>query len=608
MGSDRKNLNPRSGSAPIPPMRLNRMPSSANVPIKVKVMISEQPQTHPVQVLVAQKRANPKPKRRRNVRVLIANHTPFWKRPPAPMTQPRSPKSWKVPLLITTLLLGSMALVGGGGWLAAQYIFNPDSLNWLNRNKLAAVRDTAQTLKEIGAEAAKAKLSVGSPVYVSTYPGFEPGAIGSDDILLPIFSSSIQDKMTELRVYRQTKLGNKTAFELKDRIVVEGPDEAEAIAPLTASAELIQGSNRPLALKDIDFVEGKAPAAGIWFQLSGDWERSGSQVVYGRVIQYDPTRARFHTLLNWTSPAAQLAHWQQVTGDAETELFVDQTVGLEPHFQVYQIKVSQANPLQLEPIALTKPAVNSRTYENALLLAQNGLWAAALELLTQVKQNGDWSPTAQAQLDLVKLHAQATKAQADRTWASPTQQILALLMDGRWAKALTQIKTSHTNGYDTSTILSSNATHLFQRVEAALAVNPGDGDVLRWGALIVAIEHSNRDAVIWLQKHQAPTEIQQVLALLNPLPGDVPMIQNVGDGNKPLAADVKEKKAEPVRSSPVSSEFPSPEPLDLGTEPMDLSTPEPEPLPEAIAPPPQIQPPVEPEVVPKDKNPVTPKP
>jgi hypothetical protein len=545
-------------------------------------------------------------------KVLIADQKPFWQRTlrqTMNKARPQQTGNWKVNLLVTTLLLSAMVGVGGGGFLAAQFIFNPEALSWLPGNRLLGAGHSAQTLKEIQAEAYRAGVFVGSPLYVSTYPGFKKGALGQDDFLLPIYASSMLEKLTELRVYRQTKLAEKTVFELKDRIAIEGPTEADAIAPLTASSKLIQGSDRLLPLSEVDFVEGKAPASGIWLQLSGEWARSSSQIVYGRVLHYDPLRARFHTLLTWTSPAGDIPRWQQITGDSKTELLVNQTVGLAPHFQVYRMKAQQskADALQLEAIALTKPAFSDRTYENALLLAQNGLWASAQGLLEAVKleavkQNNTWTATAQAQLDLVKLHAQATKAQADQTWASPTQQILALLMDGRWTKALSQLKTAHQNGYDVINFLYANIDHLLPQVEISLIVNPGEADVLRWGTLMKAIRSNNHDAVIWLQKHQAPADIQQILALLS-LPLDNTSITRNSitrnaDQPKPdpkPSIKVVERKPDP---SPTNYSEPlrlSPEPLDLGSEPLDLSSPQPIiPAPDEIqAPAPSFQPSVE---------------
>ena len=582
-------------SAPIPSLRLNQFPLR-ELTHPVQILVSEQP--------AAQPDSQPKRSDRRKVKVLIADQKPFWQRiPRQPMTKARPPQtgSWKVNLLVTILLLSAMVGVGGGGFLAAQFIFNPEALSWLPGNKLLGSGRPAQTLKEIQAEAYKAGVFAGSPIYVSTYPGFKKGDLGQDDFLLPIYASSMLEKLTELRVYRQTDLAEKTVFELKDRIAIEGPTEADAIAPLTASSNLIQGSDRLLALSEVDFVEGKAPASGIWLQVSGEWSRSGSQIAYGRVLHYDPLRAHCHTLLTWTSPAGELPHWQQITGDSQTELLVNQTVGLAPHFQVYQIKARQsmADTLQLEAIVLTKPVLSDRTYENALLLAQNGLWATAQKLLEDVKHNNTWSATAQAQLDLVKLHAQATKAQADKTWASPTQQILALLMDSRWTKALSQLKTAHQNGYDIINFLHANVDHLLPQVEVSLIVNPHEADVLRWGTLMKAIQSNNRDAVTWLQKHQAPADIQQILALLN-LPLDNIFLTHHRDQPKPessVKVIARKPTSRPVHSEPLRL---NPEPIDLGSAPIDLSSPPP-PVPaspQIQAPVPSLQPSVEPSAQP----------
>lgn len=587
-------------SVPIPPFRLSQLPLP-QPHHRVQILVSEQPPAQP--------KLQPKLSDRRKVKVLIANQKPFRQRPPRQaMTKvpPQQTGSWKVNLLVTTLILSAIVGVGGSGFLAAQFIFNPGSLSWIPGNKLLGLGHPAQTLKEIQAEAYKAGAFASSPLYVSTYPGFKKEALGQDDLLLPIYASPMLEKLIELRVYRQTQLAEKTVFELKDRIAIEGPAEAEAIAPLTASSKLIQGSDRPLALTEVEFLEGKAPASGVWLQLSGEWARSGTQIAYGRVLHYDPLRASFHTLLTWISPAGELPRWQQITGDTQTELLVNQTVGLAPHFQVYQMKPRQSmtDAVQLEAIALTKPVLKGRTYEDALLFAQNGLWASAQGQLEAVKQSNTWSNTAQGQLDLVKLHAQATKAQADKTWASPTQQILALLMDGRWAKALSQLKTAHQNGYDIINFLHANVEYFLPQVEVSLTITPGEADILRWGTLMKAIQTNNRDAVTWLRKHQAPADIQQVLALLNLPLNNISIIHNENQPQPALESSIKivERKRDP-------SSLPS-VPSRLSPESPDLISPAISPQPTASAPtqiqaptpnlPPSAEPSSEPENLPEE--------
>lgn len=37
-------------------------------------------------------------------------------------------------------------------------------------------------------------------------------------------------------------------------------------------------------------------------------------------------------------------------------------------------------------------------------------------------------------MDLIRLYAQFTQGEAEKTWASPSQEVLADLIDGRWGK------------------------------------------------------------------------------------------------------------------------------------------------------------------------------
>jgi hypothetical protein len=93
-----------------------------------------------------------------------------------PQARPQKIGNWRVNLLVTTLLLSTIVGVSGGGFLAAQFIFNPEALSWLPGNKRSGAEHSAQTLKEIQSEAYKAGVFAGSPLYVSTYPGFQKGA------------------------------------------------------------------------------------------------------------------------------------------------------------------------------------------------------------------------------------------------------------------------------------------------------------------------------------------------------------------------------------------------------------------------------------------------
>jgi len=455
-------------------------------------------------------------------------------------------------LLTVALITGAIATTIGGIGLAIRLIVNPGSVRWIHwiipdweQQPLSA--KILQTSDEIATEAASVGRTVGKPIYFSTYPGLSKDSLGFHDFLLPFykteancqtasgqatieqampFAASETCPLVELRVYRpQTHalhLTKKAAFELVDRLSVAGPEELAAIAPLINAGVADRGSNRHLPLSGVTFVEGEAPLSGIWLHASGLWQRGGSRTLYGQIVRYDPTRDRLQSLLSWTSPAERFPTWQQITGGAATELIVDQTIGLEPQFQVYQLAAlnTPGKPIQVKPIELRVTAVDNRTYEHGLLLARHGLWSTALQMLARSENSTDWSAQAQAQIDLVALHANVTQAQAQREWSSPAQQISALLIDGRWADALVALRTAHANGYTTSSLLADHSDRLRQRVEAAARINP-HLDVLNWGVLLTAVQKDRSAALTWLQqrtKSSGDQQAAQILDLLDPLP------------------------------------------------------------------------------------------
>lgn len=459
---------------------------------------------------------------------------------------------WQTRLLVGTVLSGAIGVIVGGGWLAVQLILNPGRLTWLSHLlPIGGVAESSpQTLAEIAAEVQQQGQAVGPIVYFNSAPHLTPSQLGFNDLLLPIVqplkacSDDTCQPIVELRVYRPQAARFPQTYILLDRIGITPPEELTVIAPLSRSSPLTQGSTRSLPLTQIHWITGPTDPAppGLWFHLSGEWKR-GSRVLYGQVIQYDPQQARLHVLQNWSSVAGKLPVWQPVTGDRHSELVVDQSIGLEPQFQVFQLQFGRvAQSLTLEPISLAEVDGRDRTYANTLLLARHGLWATALTRLKTAQQQGHWPANAQAQADLIKLHAAITHSQADRDWASPTQQILAQLMDDRWSEALNSVKTAHRSGYDVKNWLTTHADSLWQRLEAALRVNPSQSDLQQWGALVLAIRQTPAQATAWFDRQprstsvpEATSEAASLLALLQP-PPDGPRIAAARPTAVPVAS------------------------------------------------------------------------
>lgn len=440
-------------------------------------------------------------------------------------------------LTMTSLLLAAIGATGGI-WIALQAIVNPGAIRWLSWvipgwDMLPLTRQTPQTLAQIRA-ATEADLRVGQPIYLSTYPGFSKDVPGFNDFLLPIHrirpgcsTADIQlacESLVEIRAYRLSaapRLPGDPVYDLIDRVVSAEPEELLVIAPLIEAGIIRSGSSRRIPFTALSFIPGRAPLPGAWLHLSGTWQRGNTHLLYGQVVRYDPQRGRLQLLQSWTSPAEEFPIWRSITGDAASELVVNRTLGLEPEFQVYQFQALDrpGHTIHTQAITLTKAVLADGRYRQGLLLARNRLWSPALDQFQQSKAQSDWNATAQAQLDLIALHAQVTQANAQRDWSNPRQQVMALLMDGQWSAALRLIKTAHQNGYSTTTLLTDQSDRLWQRVEAALRVQ-SQLDVLSWGVLLTAVRQDRATAISWLQQRSAPTKptTSDLFALLDPLP------------------------------------------------------------------------------------------
>ncbi|MBD2461606.1 hypothetical protein H6G89_11145 [Oscillatoria sp. FACHB-1407] len=573
----------------------SHLPNSVPPPVKVKVLVSQKPPRRAsdpppnkspsdssnasgVRVLVSSRghrkasktkvdtASSPPPSRSSDIKILVSSEPP----PPsfpeleeweddgdetdqAPIrilasSEPRPTHPAIAALGFTASWLGIAALVAGGGWLAVQLIINPGSISWMQwmfpeSSRGAFLEENApRSLSQIRAQAKAAGLYLGQP-----FPLADSG-----DLIIPVSDqmspcSGLEatptascGEISELHVYRPFTAAplREVKYELVDRLAMPGLDEYFVVAPLTGTTG-DEGSSRRLRMTTVSAISGSAPETGIWFQVSGERTRGNTRILYGQVMGYDPGKGRLETRLQWTSPAAELPRWRDVVAGGTPELVVNQTVGLEPSFQLHQIQTTSTT-LELKTVDLTKPALNNATFKNGLVLAQSGLWSPALSSLEQVKDRSQgaapgWSATAQAQFDLIRLHAEFTQAQAKRVWANPSEQITALLIDGQWATALQQFRNALKDGHDLTPLLRDDAQTIWKRVKAAIQVNRRQYDVQAWGALTIATKQGRRAAIAWLQSLQPPSQnpntvdprLQDILTLLNQIPrSDLPAQQS----------------------------------------------------------------------------------
>lgn len=414
----------------------------------------------------------------------------------------RSLAQFLLNFVIFWIIIAAAGLVAFSLWTGILLILEPDSIVWMNQylptaNQISPVqKNPPQTL-----EAIKASLN---------QKGFQAGELisFSPDILLPVIKS-IPDcqtncqRIAELRLYQP--LGNnmfapgaKTLYQMKRQLVISDLEEAFVIAPLVSAGVSPPGTSKPMPFNSLS-IDPQAPKPGVWLHLTGKREN----ILYGQVIHYNPQQSYLSVMAEWTSPNGKLASWQQIHGNILPELMIDRSVGLEPFFRIFQIKSREfvLDPLWLVEVNLNKAAIDLPAYQNAIILARQGLWSEALKILQGLKNDSSWSEEAQTQLELIQLHANITTAQAKTGWANPSQAILAHLVDGRWAEALDLLETvdNPIQMQEVVSLLKKDRGQLGERVRVTLQFNPKENNARLWGALITSTKEGKEKAIAEIQ-------------------------------------------------------------------------------------------------------------
>ncbi|WP_159783241.1 hypothetical protein [Sodalinema gerasimenkoae] len=451
-----------------------------------------------------------------------------------PLQRRKSWFPWRDILLqvgLAAVWAGAFGSITGGVWLGAKLIIDPDSARWLSDNLPDWTQlgfqssNRPETLSDIRDRIEDSGYTPAEPIEI-------PGASVEPDLLLPVLQQRSEPcgkqcfEIVALQIYQRVSPGwnpeESSLFYLTAEISVTGPAESYAIAPLVNARSLAPGSTRPLPLTHLQALTENAPADGLWFNLIGERDTGEGGLSYGQVYHYNPSRYSLSLMLQWTSPAGQLPQWEEFTGRGRPEFVVDRTVGLEPDFGIYQLRSRNflPNPVQLVPLSLNEPALDSRTYQNALLLARNGLWSEAESILRSLKQErgSQWTSEAQSQLDKIAFHAEIVSAQADASWASPSQKLLTALLDGRWSESTTILDGLGENEMsDVISMLSSDTHRLWRRIEAMVRVNPTNQEAMFWGVIVRSLDRGQAEAMTWLaeQENVSETTLEEAEQVLN---------------------------------------------------------------------------------------------
>lgn len=430
-------------------------------------------------------------------------------------------------------IASAAGLVASSAWLSTQFIIDPRSVVWMNRYLPKQARipvsawDDPKTIQEIHSDLRKSGLSAGEPIRVETAL---KGKKKQTDLLIPIFKPGQDgdDRLTELRAYRlvlNPTPNKKEALQFVNQIEVRELREDFVTEPLVRARVINPSSDRPVPFTTVYRFEDRAPRNGAWLTLNGKLKQGDSSIAYGQVVYYNPTTTAMSVMLSWTSPDGELPSWQAVPKGRPAEFAVNQTVGLEPDFQVYQLRsVKRKNiPFQLQPISLSESGLKETNgaFVDALFLARSGLWSNALEYMQSVKRQigSDWTMTAQAQMDLVARHAKVTKTQAEQPWANSGQQVLANLLDGRWERAIQFVQNPTSDRTEVLDVLKFDPGRVQKRINAALNFGPARSDVQMWAALRLASQQGKPSAIAWLAKQPSDSKVRrtQTLKLINEL-------------------------------------------------------------------------------------------
>jgi len=453
---------------------------------------------------------------------------------PAPASSVRS--FGKLQSSLKIMLLSGMATTTVGlSWLSFQVITDSDVAFWLNQF-LPTPRDEQiaahqpQTLQKILKRLQKQDDFPGTPIVLAADQDIKNPLLTTKDILVPIYNKDCSEiscqRLQTLHVYRSLKLPallrifqGPRYYRLLNRVAVRGPKES-TLANLANNPRLVSGSTQSLPLSRIEPYQ-PAPQPGSWLRLTGLRTEGSAAAAYGQVMYFHPREAHLVLMLDWASPSGDYPRWQQVTGDQQPELVAQQTVGLEPHFAVYQIRLAPRGDLQLEHISLAKPAFSNQGYAQGLLLARSGLWSPAQQWLRAVKKKfpQQWSTKAQAQLDYINLHAQVAQAQVQQTSASSMQNIVAQLVNGEWKSALQVFLAADTDPAEVREMLLNDPGRLSTRVDAFLTVNPQNGNAIAWGTMIRHLQDDPKAALVWAQQKTGKnkTALQKIQKLLKRL-------------------------------------------------------------------------------------------
>jgi hypothetical protein len=433
-----------------------------------------------------------------------------------------------LPFVKVTLWTGAAGLVALTLWIAIQTLINPDAGFWLNQffdsPKQKTTKDTdPQTFAVIEAQLRPQGYDPSSLQGLdaqgrsTTLPG------DTQAFLVPLTTIPTNCSVPpcapvirELRLYRGLQLPlplvwfqPQKFFRLQQKMVAIAPT-ASQILESNADPRLSGLSGRRLHFDRLSAFDNPENLSGQWFSLSGSLSQGSAVVSFGSLFYFDPQSGHLTRQMAWHSNQGKLPQWQEVVGGGWPELVVNQSVGLEPGFQMYTLQRSAQGSIQLKQVSLVRPALNHPSYRTALTQARGGLWSNALTALErlQAEKPAGWSPNAEQQVGLIRLHAQVTRTQAQQPAMNMGEQVWSQLINGDWELALQRLEQNPVILPDIQAILQRDSGRFQQRLAAALAVNPKPTAAILWKAILLNTQKGQQAANTWLGQQPGSGQLQ----------------------------------------------------------------------------------------------------
>ncbi|MBE9111435.1 hypothetical protein IQ273_18685 [Nodosilinea sp. LEGE 07298] len=430
--------------------------------------------------------------------------------------RPRRLGRWLGVLLALASLGGGLALLGLSFRLGLRLMLDPTALPQvlarLQRSQQVAL-PPATSLEDLRQQALAAQQRLGELLPLGTSE-----ADDSRTLLVPVLEAD-SEAIVSLTLLQGT--GRDDELSAIASLTIPPLSKDLVLAPWLNNSQAPTAAPSSFTFNQVVTLPAPPVATdGVWLTLAGTWQQQGLTLRYGHLVHYDPQNQRLELLKPWSSPTNRPPQWADLDGDGPSDLVIDETIGLEPALQGWQVIAGDTPRLQTVSWVRVpgNAGAQASAYQQALRLARSGLWSLAATSLTDLKAAlaEGWTPAAEAQLRLAERHAAITQQQANQDWSTPTQQVMALLIDGRWEAALTQVEANPDLLPTLINRLATDRGRMWNRISAAAARPAPEPAVYVWGGLALKAQQNQPTSLDgatqdWLTRQPVPAATRQRL-------------------------------------------------------------------------------------------------